>query len=174
MAINKPRGVLTTCSQPGRKIILDLVKIPQRVFPIGRLDKDSDGLVLLTDDGRLHHRLLHPSFDHEKEYDVRVAKPISEKQLQNLATGIPLSDGKTRPARVVRVSRVRFRIVLKEGRNRQIRRMVRKIGNQVERLTRIRMANVRLDHLPPGKYRPLTRKEIKNLLKTALNPGPET
>ena len=171
LAVNKPRGVLTTCSQPGRRIILDLVDIPERVFPIGRLDKDSDGLVLLTSDGRLHHRLLHPSFDHEKEYDVTVRRPISDGDLEKLAAGMPVLGSKTRPAKVTRVSPVRFRMVLKEGKNRQIRRMVRQVGNKVSRLTRTRMANVRLDNLAPGKSRPLTANEVRTLLDSALGKG---
>ena len=133
---------------------------------MGRLDKDSTGLLLLTNDGRLHHRLSHPSFDHEKEYEVAVARPISGGALQKIADGIMLEGTRTRPARVTRISARRFRIVLLEGRNRQIRRMVSKVGNQVTRLQRRRIANIKLGRLPEGKWRHLRPAEKRELLKS--------
>jgi 23S rRNA pseudouridine2605 synthase/23S rRNA pseudouridine2604 synthase len=163
IALNKPADYVTSCRHPGEKIVLDLVDIDQRVYPIGRLDKDTTGLLLLTNDGRLHHRLTHPSFNHEKEYDVTVAKPITDGALQKMATGLPMMEGKTRPARVQRISSRRFRLILKEGKNRQVRRMVRKVGNQVTRLERIRVAGIKLGQLPPGKWRPLTEKEKEEI-----------
>jgi len=163
IALNKPKGYVTSCSQPGEKIVLDLIDIPQRVYPIGRLDKDSTGLLILTNDGNLHHRLLHPSFDHEKEYDVTVSSPITDGALQNIAGGMPMMGTKTRPAEIVRLSPRRFRIVLKEGKNRQIRRMVRKVGNHVIQLKRLRISNIELDRLKKGTWRYLTKKEIKAL-----------
>ena len=144
---------------------MDLVDIPQRIYPIGRLDKDSTGLLLLTNDGRLHHQLSHPSFDHEKEYDVTTAQTITDGALRKLAAGLPLMGTKTRPARVRRISGKRFRIILQEGKNRQIRRMVRKVGSQVTRLKRIRVGNVKLGRLPLGSWRHLTEKEKQDLLK---------
>lgn len=165
IALNKPSGYVTSCRHPGEKIVLDLVDIPQRVYPVGRLDKDSTGLLLLTNDGRLHHRLSHPSFDHEKEYEVTVVRPISRGALQKIGDGIMLEGTRTRPAQVTRVSARRFRIVLQEGRNRQIRRMVRKVGNQVSRLQRKRIANIKLGRLPPGKWRYLRAAEKKELLE---------
>jgi 23S rRNA pseudouridine2605 synthase/23S rRNA pseudouridine2604 synthase len=164
IALNKPKNYVTSCSHPGQKIVLDLVDIPQRVYPIGRLDKDSTGLLLLTNDGRLHHQLSHPSFDHEKEYDVTVTKPITDGALRKMAHGLPMMDTQTRPARVQRISSRRFRIVLQEGKNRQVRRMVRKVGNQVSDLKRIRVANVKLGRLAPGAWRHLTQNEKKKLL----------
>jgi pseudouridine synthase len=163
LALNKPKGYVTSCSQPGEKIVLDLIDIPQRVYPIGRLDKDSTGLLILTNDGDLHHRLLHPSFDHEKEYDVTVSKPITDGALANIANGMPMMGTKTRPAKITRISSRRFRIVLKEGKNRQIRRMVRKAGNHVTRLKRLRISKIRLKRLEEGSWRYLTEKEIKSL-----------
>ena len=165
IALNKPKEYVTSCSHPGEKIVLDLVDIPQRVYPIGRMDKDSTGLLLLTNDGRLHHKLSHPSFDHEKEYEVSVTKPITDGALRKMAAGLPLMDSKTRPARVKRMSGRRFRIILQEGKNRQVRRMVRKVGNQVAGLKRIRVANVKLGRLAPGAWRHLTRNEKTKLLK---------
>ena len=163
IALNKPKGYVTSCSQPGEKIVLDLIDIPQRVYPIGRLDKESTGLLILTNDGNLHHRLLHPSFDHEKEYDVSVSSPITDGALNNIAGGLPMMGTKTRPAEIIRLSPRRFRIVLKEGKNRQIRRMVRKVGNHVTQLRRLRISNIELDKLKKGTWRYLTEKEIKDL-----------
>jgi 23S rRNA pseudouridine2605 synthase/23S rRNA pseudouridine2604 synthase len=168
IALHKPRGYVTSCQQNGDRIVLDLIDIPQRVYPVGRLDKDSSGLLILTNDGRLHHRLLHPSFDHEKEYEVTVTHPIPVGALRGMARGLPLMGTKTRPVRIERISARRFRIVLKEGKNRQIRRMVRKVGNQVARLKRIRVSNIRLDkNLSEGSWRHLTERERQTLLKLA-------
>jgi 23S rRNA pseudouridine2605 synthase/23S rRNA pseudouridine2604 synthase len=163
IALNKPVDYVTSCRHPGEKIVLDLVDIAQRVYPIGRLDKDTTGLLLLTNDGRLHHKLSHPSFNHEKEYDVTVAKPITDGALQKLAAGLPMMESKTRPAKVQRIASRRFRIILKEGKNRQVRRMVRKVGNQVTRLERIRVAGIKLGQLPTGKWRHLTEKEKEEI-----------
>ena len=163
IALNKPVDYVTSCRHPGEKIVLDLVDIDQRVYPIGRLDKDTSGLLLLTNDGRLHHKLSHPSFNHEKEYDVTVAKPITDGALQKLAAGLPMMESKTRPAKVQRIASRRFRIILKEGKNRQVRRMVRKVGNQVTRLKRIRVAGIKLGQLPTGKWRHLTEKEKEEI-----------
>jgi pseudouridine synthase len=165
IALNKPKGYVTSCDHPGQDLVIDLVDLPDRIYPIGRLDKDSTGLLLLTNDGRLHHQLSHPSFDHEKEYEVTVQHPIEDGVLQQLSQGIVLKGVKTRPARVERLSGRRFRIILKEGRNRQIRRMVSTVGHKVTRLKRLRMANVRLGNLPPGAWRHITAAEKKKLLQ---------
>jgi 23S rRNA pseudouridine2605 synthase/23S rRNA pseudouridine2604 synthase len=132
---------------------------------VGRLDKDSTGLLILTNDGRIHHRLLHPSFDHEKEYEVTVSTPISDGAVRKIEKGMPMMGTRTRPAVIKRMSSRRFRIILKEGKNRQIRRMVTKVGNQVTRLKRIRVSNIRLGRLPEGTWRYLNEKERKSLLK---------
>ena len=163
--LNKPRGYVSSCHQQDEKIVLDLLDISDRVYPVGRLDKESTGLLLLTNDGHLHHRLSHPSFNHEKEYEVTVARPLSEGVLRKLAKGLPMMGTRTRPARVKRISARRFWIVLREGKNRQIRRMVRKVGNQVTHLKRIRIANIELGNLPSGRWRYLTEREKENLLK---------
>jgi 23S rRNA pseudouridine2605 synthase/23S rRNA pseudouridine2604 synthase len=165
IALNKPPGYVTSCRHAGKRIVLELVDVPQRIFPVGRLDKDSTGLLLLTNDGRLHQKLSHPSFDHEKEYDVTVKRPISDGALQRMAEGMPILVGRTRPAEVRRTGERSFRIVLKEGRNRQIRRMVRCVGNEVVELKRIRVATVRLGRLSEGAWRYLTDLEVKALLK---------
>jgi pseudouridine synthase len=164
IALNKPERYVTSCSHPGEKIVLELVNIPQRIYPVGRLDKDSTGLLLLTNDGKLHLKLTHPSFDHEKEYLVTVAHPIPWSALHSLEKGLTILGTKTRPARVKRISDTRFKIILKEGRNRQIRRMVQKVGNRVTHLQRIRIANIRLGKLPEGKWRHLDENEKKQLI----------
>ena len=164
IALHKPPGYVTSCRHPGKRIVLELVQVPQRIFPVGRLDKDSTGLLLLTNDGRLHHRLSHPSFDHEKEYEVTVARPISDGALQRMARGLPILNTRTRPAEVIRISANSFRIILKEGRNRQIRRMVARVGNEVVGLVRIRVAGIRLGDLPEGRWRHLSPEEVAVLL----------
>lgn len=163
IALNKPRDFVTSCEQPGEKLVTDLVNVPERIYPIGRLDKDSTGLLLLTNDGPLHHRLSHPSFDHEKEYVVTLSAPISDTALQKMADGMVLSGKRTRPAQVHRMSLRRFRIILKEGKNRQIRRMVRKVGQDVLMLHRIRIAGIRLGKLDSGKWRFLDPDEVAAL-----------
>lgn len=163
IALNKPSGYVTTCSQAGEPIVLDLVDVGERVYPVGRLDRDSTGLLLLTNDGRIHHRLSHPSFDHEKEYEVTLVEPISDGALQKMAAGLPMMGTRTRPAEVRRISARRFVIVLKEGRNRQIRRMVRKVGGRVTALRRTRIANILLGDLPEGRWRHLSEAEVKSL-----------
>jgi 23S rRNA pseudouridine2605 synthase/23S rRNA pseudouridine2604 synthase len=164
IALNKPRGYVTSCRHAGKKIVLELVDVPERVYPVGRLDKDSTGLLLLTNDGRLHLKLSHPSFDHEKEYDVIVERPISDVALRRMAEGMPILNTRTRPAVVTRRGERAFRIVLKEGRNRQIRRMVRQSGNEVLELKRTRVASVRLGRLAEGSWRHLGQEEVEALL----------
>jgi len=163
IALNKPKGYVTSSRQAGDKIVLDLIDIHERIYPIGRLDKDSSGLLILTNDGSLHHRLSHPSFDHEKEYDVTVVRPIPDGALRSIAKGMPMMGTKTRPAEIEKITPRRFRIVLREGKNRQIRRMVRKVGNHVTRLKRVRVSNIKLGRLAEGTWRNLTEKEKKEL-----------
>ncbi len=164
IALNKPVGYVSTCEQPGEKIVLDLIDIPQRVYPVGRLDRDSTGLLLLTNDGDLHLKLSHPSFDHEKEYEVSVGRPITDEVLEQMEKGLILDGTMTRPAKIRRLSPNSFRIILQEGRNRQIRRMVSKMRGHVTALKRIRMSGIHLGNLPEGRWRHLTEKEKKILL----------
>ncbi len=165
IALHKPRGYIASCTRnrAGEKIVLDLLDIPRRIYPVGRLDKDSTGLLLLTNDGKLHHRLLHPSFDHEKEYEVTVDRPLADGALQKLEQGLTILGTKTRPAKITRLSARRFRIILQEGKNRQIRRMIRKVGARVSKLKRVRVANIKIGRLPQGHWRHLTEKEKKEL-----------
>ncbi|MBT6338157.1 MAG: rRNA pseudouridine synthase [Desulfobacula sp.] len=163
IALNKPVGYVSSCSQQQSKIILDLIDIDERVYPIGRLDKDSKGLLLLTNDGDLHNRLSHPSFNHEKEYIVTTIHPLSETFLMEMAKGMIIDKVITRKAKVKRLLKNKFNIVLKQGKNRQIRKMVGKSGNKVDSLKRVRIANIYLENLQEGKWRYLTPIEIKLL-----------
>jgi 23S rRNA pseudouridine2605 synthase/23S rRNA pseudouridine2604 synthase len=170
IALNKPAGYVTSCRHPGQRIVLELVPLAQRVFPVGRLDKDSTGLLLLTNDGPLHHRLSHPRFDHEKVYQVTVARPIADKALQLLARGMVLDDKPTRPAQVKRLAACCFQIVLREGRKRQIRRMVEAVNNHVVALKRIAFAGIALGRLATGTWRHLSRPEVERL-QQLVRPG---
>jgi 23S rRNA pseudouridine2605 synthase/23S rRNA pseudouridine2604 synthase len=166
IALNKPKGYIASCirDRDEDNIVLDLLDIHQRIYPVGRLDKDTSGLLILTNDGKLHHRLSHPSFDHEKEYEVTVDRPLADGALRKLVQGLPMMGTKTRPARIKRQSARRFRITLQEGKNRQIRRMVRKIGGRVSKLKRVRVANIKLGKLAEGNWRYLTENEKLDLL----------
>lgn len=170
IALNKPKGYIASCTRDRDEdnIVLDLLDIHQRIYPVGRLDKDTTGLLILTNDGKLHHRLLHPSFDHEKEYEVTVDRPLADGALRKLAQGLPMMGTKTRPARIKRQSARRFRITLQEGKNRQIRRMVRKVGGRVSKLRRVRVANIKLGKLAEGNWRYLTEKEKTDLLGSKI------
>lgn len=165
IALNKPEGYVTSCHQPGRDLVVDLIDLPERLFPVGRLDADSCGLLLMTNDGRIHHRLAHPSFDHAKHYVVTVDAPIADGALVKLGQGVRLDGRPTRKATVVRLDARRFRIGLKEGRNRQIRRMVAKVGHKVVKLERVQMANIHLGRLPRGRWRHLSSAEVAILLE---------
>ncbi|MCF6248394.1 MAG: rRNA pseudouridine synthase [Desulfobacula sp.] len=163
IALNKPVGVISSCSHQNAKIVLDLVKVDERIYPVGRLDKDSKGLLLLTNDGDLHNKLSHPSFNHEKEYIVTTREPVSDASLLSMARGIMIEKKKTRKAKVKRLSGSSFCITLKQGRNRQIRKMVAQTGNKVDMLKRVRIANINLGSLKKGQWRYLSPKEIKGL-----------
>jgi 23S rRNA pseudouridine2605 synthase len=162
-AYHKPRGIETTCRPGEGTSIVDVIDVPERVFPIGRLDKESTGLLLLTNDGRLSNYLLHPRYGHEKEYVVETFGPISDSALVKLWRGVMVLGRLTRECRVERVGSGRFSIVLKEGRNRQIRRMVQEIGGMVKKLKRIRVENIELWDLEPGDLRKLTKSELAAL-----------
>jgi len=169
--LNKPAGVLSTASDPqGRPAVTGLVPPEPRVYPVGRLDADSEGLLLLTNDGDLTYRLTHPSFGVEKEY--LVAGTPSPGELRRLREGLDLDDGRTAPARVARVGDHGLRITIHEGRNRQIRRMCDAIGHPVHRLVRTRIGPLRVEALAPGKWRELTPAEVRALEQAAAAPAP--
>ncbi|MCH7663390.1 MAG: rRNA pseudouridine synthase [Chloroflexi bacterium] len=169
LAVNKPRGVLsTTVHKDDRKTVLDLVPQQERLYPVGRLDADSEGLLLLTNDGDLTQQLSHPRFGHEKEYRVLVARNPDREQLATWRPGVVLEDGfKTAPARVwVEKEKGKgawLRVVLKEGHKRQIRETTRVLGLPVVKLIRVRIGTLELGSLKPGKWRKLTSKEVTDL-----------
>lgn len=165
--LNKPTGVVTTASDThGRPVVVDLVPREPRVFPIGRLDADTEGLLLLTNDGELANRIAHPSHGVDKEYLVHVANgAVSAGRLRNLREGVDLDDGRTAPARVTQPEPGVLRIVIHEGRNRQIRRMCDAVGHPVVRLVRVRIGPLSDRRLAPGEFRSLTRAEVNELIR---------
>lgn len=169
-AVNKPKGYVSSCAQGNAKLVVDLAPKDVRVYPVGRLDKDSTGLILLTNDGRLHLELSHPSYDHEKEYEVWLKAPVAAGALRKIKEGLNLDGVKTRPVKLKVLGPNQVRMVLQEGRNRQIRRMFQKVGNEVTALKRIRFANIRLGNLKEGQWRALTAKEVEDLLAGLGNP----
>ncbi len=164
--VNKPAGVVSTAREPGRRpAVVELVDSSRRLYPVGRLDADSTGLILLTNDGELANRLSHPRYGVERRYRIRLRRPVAAAQLRRLRGGIDLDDGPTAPARVRMVSPRVIEMTLGEGRNRQIRRMVEAVGNQVVALTRVRFGSVQLGNLPEGGVRRLRPPEVKRLWK---------
>jgi 23S rRNA pseudouridine2605 synthase len=172
-ALNKPAGVITTASDPqGRPAVTALVPAEPRVHPIGRLDADSEGLLLLTNDGDLTFRLTHPRFGVEKEYLVMVEGSPGRGELRALREGVVLEDGRTAPARVSQVGPHGLRITIHEGRNRQVRRMCEAVGHPVQRLVRTRVGPVRIGTLAPGQWRALAPGEVR-ALEQAVRSGAE-
>tara|TARA_B100000029_G_scaffold116149_1_gene108914 strand:+ start:5572 stop:6324 length:753 start_codon:yes stop_codon:yes gene_type:complete len=167
--LNKPIGVITTSKDPqDRSTVIDLVPNHPRVFPVGRLDADTEGLLLLTNDGDLTHYLTHPSFGIEKEYLVQLEARPSRNAIRELRQGVELEDGITAPARVSLVDEKILRMVIHEGRNRQIRRMCESVGHTVVRLVRSRIGPIVDRSLPPGSFRELTKQELKSTRKILI------
>ncbi|HEX3616721.1 MAG TPA: pseudouridine synthase [Solirubrobacteraceae bacterium] len=167
-AVNKPAGVVSTASDPqGRPTVVSLVEVAERLYPVGRLDADTTGLILLTNDGDLAHRLTHPSFEVDKTYRAVVqGGPVREAALRALRAGVELEDGMTAPARVVRVKPDTLEITIHEGRKRQVKRMCQHVGHRVVRLQRVRFGPLVLGELPIGANRRLSPNEV-SLLRSA-------
>lgn len=165
IALNKPIGITSTTERHIKGNIVDFVNHPLRIFHIGRLDKESEGLILLTNDGDIVNEILRAENKHEKEYIVTVDKPITASFLKAMAEGVEILDTKTLPCQVKKVSKYVFRIILTQGLNRQIRRMCSALGYQVRQLQRIRIMNIRLDGLARGQWRDLTNAELTQLFK---------
>lgn len=163
IAFNKPRGIVcTTDSKREQNNIIDFINYPKRIFPIGRLDKASEGLIFLTNDGDIVNKILRSKNNHEKEYIVRVDKPISTRFLDKMRNGVPILDTITKKCEVEKIDDMHFRIVLTQGLNRQIRRMCEYLGYEVKKLKRIRIMNVSLD-IPVGKWREFTETELEEI-----------
>ena len=172
IALNKPVGITCTTEKGVKGNIVDLVNHPFRVFHIGRLDKDSEGLILLTNDGDIVNEILRSENQHEKEYVVSVDRPITPEFLKQMSEGVKILDTITLPCKVEQLSKYDFKIILTQGLNRQIRRMCEELGYNVYRLQRIRIMNIQLDNLPVGQWRYLSKKEKAQLFQ-ALNYEPK-
>jgi len=162
LAFNKPVGIECTTNLEVRNNIVDYINYPKRIFPIGRLDKASEGLIFMTNDGDIVNKILRARNNHEKEYTVTVNKPITDRFIERMGNGVPILETVTRKCKVEQISKYIFKIILTQGLNRQIRRMCEYLGYEVTALKRIRIINISLD-VPVGRYRELTDAEIKEL-----------
>ena len=165
LALNKPSGIVCTTDSREPMNVIDYLNYPERVFPIGRLDKDSSGLLLLTSDGGIVNRILRAVGGHEKEYRVSVTQPVTEDFLRRMASGVEILDRRTLPCKVWKTGDRSFGIVLVQGINRQIRRMCEALGYRVQTLTRVRVMNITLDGLEPGHFRKLSEEEVALLMR---------
>lgn len=163
LALNKPRGIVCTAEKREKNNIIDYMNYPLRIYPVGRLDKDSEGLILLTNDGAIVNGMMRARNRHEKEYQVKVDRAFDSGFLERMAQGVPILDTVTRPCRIRRTGSDTFVIILTQGLNRQIRRMCEALGYRVVRLKRVRIMNIRLGRLPCGKWRELTSEELRVL-----------
>jgi 23S rRNA pseudouridine2604 synthase len=170
LALNKPVGIECTTNREVRDNIIDFVAHPERLFPVGRLDKDSEGLILLTNDGDIVNSVLRAEREHEKEYIVTVDRPVTDEFLRAMSAGVPILETVTKPCRTERVAKNTFRIVLTQGLNRQIRRMCKHFGYTVRRLQRVRIMHVRLGDLAVGRWRELTATEHEELARSLATP----
>jgi len=163
LVFNKPKGIVCTTQKRETHNVIDYLNYPQRIYPVGRLDKSSEGLLLLTNEGSLVNRILRSGNRHEKEYIVTVNRPVTDRFLRGMAEGVPILDTVTRKCRVERTGASSFRIILTQGLNRQIRRMCEYFDYRVVSLKRVRIMNIQLGSLPTGEYRPVTPQEMKRL-----------
>jgi len=167
-ALNKPLDVTSTAREPGRRrAVTDLIDSERRLYPVGRLDADSTGLILLTNDGELANRLTHPRYGVPKTYRARLRSHISDRDLRRLTEGVKLDDGPTAPAEVRRTGDRQIELTIREGRNRQVRRMLQRVGNEVITLQRVGFGSLTLGDLATGASRQLSRSEVKRLWKDA-------
>ena len=168
--LNKPAGVTSTAREPGRRrAVTDLIDSPRRLYPVGRLDADSTGLIVLTNDGELANRLSHPRYEVPRTYRARLRRPPSDDDLRRLRKGVELDDGPTAPARVRRISPRVIELTIREGRNRQVRRMAETVGNEVVELRRTAFGPLRLGELREGEARRLRTAELRRLWKDAAH-----
>lgn len=169
IALNKPRGITCTTEKKIKGNIVDFINHEKRIFPIGRLDKDSEGLIFLTNDGDIVNKILRAGNNHEKEYIVTVNKNINDKFVRGMANGVPVLDTITKKCYVEKLGKNKFKIVLTQGLNRQIRRMCAYFGYNVIKLERVRIMNVKLDNLKTGSWRYLSEKELKEINRLTSN-----
>ena len=164
IALNKPAGVVCTTDPREPMNVVDYLDYPIRIFPVGRLDKDSEGLLLMTSDGEIINRILRAAGGHEKEYEVEIDRPVTKEFVEKMSAGVPILDTVTLPCRVRRTGERSFNIILVQGLNRQIRRMCEALGCNVVRLRRIRIMNIRLGAMRPGQWRELSEEELSGLM----------
>ena len=170
LAVHKPTGITCTTDERRRDNIVAWLDYPKRIFPVGRLDRDSEGLIFMTNDGSIVNKILRAGNYHEKEYIVTVDRPFTDEFLQEMASGVPILDTVTRPCKIKRQSAKTFRVILTQGLNRQIRRMCEALGYEVTRLVRVRIMHVTLNGIPSGQWRYLSPKEGKELKRlTAMS-----
>lgn len=173
IALNKPRGIECTADPRVKDNVVQFVGHPARLYPVGRLDKESEGLIFLTNDGDFADFIMRAANFHEKEYEVRIDRPVTAEFLRRMASGVDLEGRMTRPATVTQVQKDRFRIVLTQGMNRQIRRMCEALDCRVLRLVRVRIMNVALGNLPKGQWRSLTPQEVAGIYRAGRGRGGE-
>ncbi|EEL49001.1 23S rRNA pseudouridine(2604) synthase RluF [Bacillus cereus] len=165
IAFHKPVGITCTAAEHIEGNIIEYINHPERIFPVGRLDKASEGLILLTNDGAIANQILHGDHEHEKEYIVTVDKPFTDWFIDSMSRGVKIKDGMTKPCKVTGVDHSTFRIVLTQGMNRQIRRMSRAFGYTVTKLKRVRIMNITLDGLEVGEWRNVSEQELIELMR---------
>jgi 23S rRNA pseudouridine2604 synthase len=173
LALNKPRGITCTTDLKDKDNIIDFLAYPSRIFPIGRLDKQSDGLIFLTNDGDIVNKILRAGNRHEKEYIVTVDQPIHDVFIKKMSAGVAILDTVTLPCKVEKLDNLKFRITLTQGLNRQIRRMCETLGYNVRTLTRVRIMNLTLTGIPVGKWRYFTNEEI-NIINQSISESSKT
>lgn len=164
LLLNKPAGIVCTADPREPMNVVDYLNYPIRIFPVGRLDKDSEGLLLMTSDGEIVNRLLRAAGGHEKEYEVEIDRPVTREFVEKMMAGVPILDTVTLPCKVRKTGERSFNIILVQGLNRQIRRMCEALGCNVRKLRRIRIMNLRLGHMQPGQWREVTPDELNTLL----------
>lgn len=174
LAVNKPAGIVCTEEKKEKNNIIRFLNYPTRVTYIGRLDKDSEGLLLMTNNGDIINKMMRAGNQHEKEYKVTVNKPVTKEFIEKMAEGVPILDTVTRKCKVEMLGKYKFRIILTQGLNRQIRRMCEYLGYKVTRLERIRVMNITLGELKPGEYRKVTEAEIQKLYELIKDSSNET
>lgn len=174
LAVNKPVGIVCTEEKREKKNIIRFLNYPTRITYIGRLDKDSEGLLLMTNNGDIINKMMRAGNRHEKEYKVTVDKPITPEFIEKMGAGVPILDTVTRPCKICQIGKYKFDIILTQGLNRQIRRMCEYFGYKVTRLERIRVMNITLGNLKPGEYRKVTEKELEELYELIKDSSNET
>lgn len=174
LAVNKPVGIVCTEEKKEKNNIIRFLNYPTRITYIGRLDKDSEGLLLMTNNGDIINKMMRAGNQHEKEYKVTVNKPVTKEFIERMANGVPILDTVTRKCQVEMIGKYKFRIILTQGLNRQIRRMCEYLGYKVTKLERVRVMNITLGNLRPGEYRKVTEAEIQELYELIKDSSNET